>query len=151
MVHAFGVKPTPTICWDLDLFEYQFSEENIKRLAQHKSVKITFSGPQQLVSVVLFFILKSNLVLFHRFHFVCHPFFEYLFICLSNISLKLFLVVTFNSICVLLFFKLIFSCFNSLTYKLGGGLIINWYLFEWKLTWEESSLLNRCWIEELIT
>ena len=56
-----------------------------------------------------FLILKSNLVLFHSFHFVCHPFFEYLFICLSNISLKLFLVVTFNSICAVLFFKLI--CF----------------------------------------
>ena len=97
------------IWWDLDLFESQISEANIKRPTQHKSVKITHSGPQQFVSVVQFFILKSNLVLFHRFHFVCYPFFEYLFICLSNISLKLFLVVTFNPICVVLFFKLI--CF----------------------------------------
>jgi len=37
------------------LFEYKFSEANIKRPAQHKSVKIKHSGPQQFVSVVLFF------------------------------------------------------------------------------------------------
>ena len=64
MVHAFGVKPTPKICCDLDLFEYKFSEANIKRPAQHKSVKITLSGPQQLVSVVLFFYfeIKSSAI-----------------------------------------------------------------------------------------
>ena len=66
------------------MFEYKFSEANIKRPAQHKSVKITHSGPQQFVSMVLFLVFKSNLVLFHRFLFVCHPFFEYLFIFLSN-------------------------------------------------------------------
>ena len=63
MVHAFGVKPTPEFSWDLDLFAYKFSEANLKREAQHKSGKITLSGPQQF-SVELFFILKSNLVLF---------------------------------------------------------------------------------------
>ena len=46
MVHAFGVKPTPEFSEDLEYFAYKFSESNLKGAAQHKSGKITFSGPQ---------------------------------------------------------------------------------------------------------
>jgi len=79
MVHAFGVKPTPDLSYDLELFAYKFSEANLKRIAQHKSGKITFSGPQQFFSGAFFdFEIYSSAIL--RIHFVCLPLFEYLYL-----------------------------------------------------------------------
>ena len=61
----------------------KFITKTQRRAQRNKSLKVTHSGPQHF-SMVLFFVFKSNLVLFLRFLFVCHLLFECLFICLSN-------------------------------------------------------------------
>ena len=57
----------------------QQAGSNLKRAAQHKSGKITLSGPQQFFSGAVFdFEINSSVI--PRIHFVCLPFFEYLYL-----------------------------------------------------------------------